>query len=73
MRTPMSAVAASFVGLVSGQVRLSTEWLAPQRAYIGAVLVDGFDPAALASRLEGTGMRYQGESVALDHPWRLQP
>ena len=46
---------------MSGQVRLSTEWLAPQRAYIGAVLVDGFDPAALVSCLEGMGMRYQGE------------
>jgi len=30
----------SFVELLSKQVRLTAEWLAPQRAYIGTVMVD---------------------------------
>ena len=61
--------ATSFVELLSEQVRLTAEWLAPQRAYIETVMVDVFDPVALASRLEGLGTRYQGvATVALDHP-----
>ncbi len=59
----------SFVALLSEQVRLTAEWLAPQRAYIETILVDVFDPEALASTLEGLGTRYQGvATVALDHP-----
>lgn len=30
----------SFVELLSKQVRLTAEWPAPQRAYIGTVMVD---------------------------------
>ncbi len=59
----------SFVELLSEQVRLTAEWLAPQRAYIDTLLVDVFDPDALASLLEGLGKRYHGvATVALDHP-----
>lgn len=59
----------SFVALLLEQVRLTAEWLAPQRAYIETILVDVFDPDALASTLEGLGTRYQGvATVALDHP-----
>ena len=59
----------SFVALLSEQVRLTAEWLAPQRAYIETIRVDVFDPEALASTLEGLGTRYQGvATVALDHP-----
>ena len=59
----------SFVELLAEQVRLTAAWLAPQRAYIDTVLVDVFDPDALASLLEGLGARYHGvATVALDHP-----
>ena len=59
----------SFTGLLSDQVRVTAEWLEPQRAYIDAVQADVFDPDALATMLEGLGTAYDGvATVALDHP-----
>jgi LacI family transcriptional regulator len=58
-----------FVDLLSEQVRVTADWLAGQKAYVDTILVDVFDPEALAQALESAGCQYQRiAAVALDHP-----
>jgi len=58
-----------FMADLAEQVRLSSVWLAAQRAFIDTLHVDVFDPDVLSRALEQLPPVYDGVAVvALDHP-----
>jgi len=59
----------TFMRLLAEQVEQARSWLAGQRAVADVIWTDVFDPAAVASTLDGIDDSYEGVAVvALDHP-----